>query len=151
MRRSRHKLHYFSVICEYNEADDPMNKGCFWRSLCKVSAKLNWISYNRMFFPRSPLIDGATRMRTTRWRVRVFIECVCDILRQANAFKHCSRMITYVLYNIYKTTDARLIIFPIGIAVGNDGLFTFHISSHLRAYIDAFYVQTTFPSCLDRV
>ena len=59
-------------------------------------------------FPRSPLIDGATRMRTTRWRVRVSIECVCDILRQANAFKHCSRMITYVLYNIYKTTDARL-------------------------------------------
>ena len=59
-------------------------------------------------------------------------------------------MIRYVLYNIYKTTDARFI-FPIGIAVGNDGLLTFHISSHLRAYIDAFYVQTTFPPGLDRV
>ena len=116
----------------------------FWQKI-----KVSFI--NRMFLPRSPLIDGATRMRTTRWRVRVSIECVCDILRQANVFKHCSRIKTYVLYNIYKTTDARLIIFPIGIAVGNDGLFTLHISSHLRVYIDAFYVQTTFPSCLDRV
>ena len=33
--------------------------------------RTNWgtlhrAGFNRMFFPRSPLIDGATRMRTTR-------------------------------------------------------------------------------------